>query len=598
MIVAALLLAGFGRVAYRLYDLQVVNHEKLSRVVEEMHIRRVPLRAMRGTILDCNENVLAHSVPVRTIALDPREIRNEEARRAKARRPSGLSELASILAGQLEMPLAEVGQRIQDPGRYVVLKHKVSQEVSRRLERMLAEKRLKGVVFEDDQMRVYPNGSLMSHVLGYVNAEGRGVDGAECLMQAELRGQDGWRKIERDNRGREIVIFRNEDFAARNGYRVVLTLDQAIQNIAEQELDRAVLQHRPDSAVAIVMRPSTGEVLAMTNRPTFDPNAANKEIDYLRNRAVSDLIEPGSTFKIVAVAAALNERIVTLDTKIFCENGRWLYQGRWLTDHEPYGWLTVEEVLIHSSNIGAAKIALLLDKERMHRAMREFGFGEKSFDCERVSGWPGEVRGIVHPLRNWSGVSITRIAMGHEVGVTPIQMINAMCALANGGNLMRPQIIKRVTDENDRVIREFYPFVRRKVIDLKAGEEMKEALRQVVSKAGTAERAAIPGFIAAGKTGTAQKVVNGEYANDQFVASFCGFFPLDEPELCIYVMLDNPKGKEYYGGAIAAPVFREIAIRSASYLNLKPTNPLPTTVANRESPRPGPAAAVKEGGTL
>lgn len=599
LIVAVLLLAGLGRLAYRLYDLQVSNHAKLSRVVNRMHERLVQLHATRGAIFDCNENLLAHSAPVQTIALDSLEIQKEEARRAKSGRPSGMADLVAVLAEQLELPKAEVEGKLKEAGRYVVLKHKVVQETARRLEQTLEQKRLKGVIFGDDQMRIYPNGPLMSHVLGYVNAEGRGMDGVEGLMQAELQGQDGWRKIERDNRGREIVIFRNEDFSARNGYSVVLTLDQAIQNIVEQELDRAVQQHSPDSAVAIVMRPATGEVLAMASRPTFDPNAADKRIDTLRNRAVSDLMEPGSTFKIVAVASALDQRILTLNDTIWCENGKFLYGGRYLNDHEAYGNLSVLQVLVHSSNIGAAKIALMLGKDLMYQGMRLFGFGERAFDNGKGQGWPGEIRGIVHPLSDWTKVSITRVAMGHEVGVTPIQMVNAMCALANGGNLMRPQMIKRVMDENGRVVREFFPFVRRRVVDQKAARGMTEALQQVVSKEGTAERAAVPGFVVAGKTGTAQKVVNGEYAHDQFVASFCGYFPAEEPELCIYVMLDNPKGKEYFGGKAAAPVFREIAIRTASYLNLRPSAPpaAPAATDNHTAVLNRPAEA-KEGGTL
>ena len=571
---AGLLLAGFGGLGYRLYDLQIIRHKELAQAVNRTHEQRIRLPALRGTIFDRNNNLLAHSVPVQTVVVDPWLVQREEESRAKDGRSPVMPEMTALLCARLGLSKDEVSRRLKAPGRYAILRRKVPQETTKQLEEDLRKKRLRGVIFEDDQMRTYPNGSLMSHVLGYVNAENRGMDGVEYLMQTELQGQDGWRKISRDRRGREIVIFRNEDFSARNGYRVVLTLDQAIQNIAERELDRAVERHHPDSAVAIVMRPATGEVLAMASRPTFDPNSNAKQVETLKNRAVADLMEPGSTFKVVTVAAALDHRILSLDDTVWCENGKFLYADRYLNDHEPYGMLTTTGVLVHSSNIGAAKIALMLGNDRMHRAMRSFGFGEMAFGERPGECWPGEIRGVVHPLRNWSQVSITRVAMGHEVGATAIQMANAMCALANGGNLMRPQMIKRLVDENGNVVREFLPQVRRRVMDREAAREMTRALRQVVGKKGTAERAQVPGFAVAGKTGTAQKVVHGRYAHDQFAASFIGYFPADDPELCVYVMLDSPKGGEYTGGAVAAPVFREIAAQSASYLNLKPSRRL------------------------
>jgi len=569
LLIAGLLLAGMGALGWRLYDLQVIRHQELSQAANRL--RRVKLPALRGVILDCNQNILAHSIGVHTVVVDPQVVDEEDARLARAKRPSRKPELLQVLSDQLVLPRAEVWAKLNESGRYSVLKRNVSEETAQNLRETLKEKQLRGVLFEDGQMRFYPNGPLMSHVLGYMNMEQHGVDGVELMMQCDLQGQDGWRKIECDRRGREIVVFRNEDFPSRNGYSVVLTLDQAIQSIVEQVLDEAVQEYRPDSAVVIVMRPATGEILALANRPTFNPNSGDKRIENLKNPAISDLIEPGSTFKIVTVAAALDQRIVSLDDTVWCENGKFFYGGRYLNDHAPFGNLSVVNVLVHSSNIGAAKIALMLGNERMHKAMLNFGFGEKAFGDRPGERWPGEIRGIVHPLQSWSQVSITRVAMGHEVAVTPLQIANAMCAIANGGNLMRPQIIKRVVQENGTVVREFFPQVRRRVVDRKAAQEVNEALKQVVGKEGTASRAAVPGFEVAGKTGTAQKVVNGQYANDRFVASFSGYFPADDPELCIYVMFDHPKSREYSGGKIAAPVFHDIAVRVASYMNLKPS---------------------------
>ncbi|MCC7518187.1 MAG: penicillin-binding protein 2 [Verrucomicrobiae bacterium] len=568
-----LVLAALG---VRLYRLQVVHHEELKRLADRQIGRRILLPARRGTIADCNGNVLAHTVARRLVSVDPKAIAEIERAREKKKRPSTRAAFARILADQLALPYAEVEEKLARDSRYVVLARKEPADAVERLQAALAPTGLLGALgFADDPERLYPNGSLMSHVLGYVDAEQRGVNGVERVMQADLRGEDGWRAGETDNRGREIVAYRREDFPSRDGYTVVLALDQAVQDLCEQELDRAVAAYRPDSAVAIVMRPATGEILALASRPTFNPNDPDKQVDSLRNRAVSDLNEPGSTFKVVTVAAALDQRLVTLNDVIFCENGRFEYAGRELTDHQAYGNLTVAEILAHSVNIGAAKIALKLGKERMYAAMRCFGFGERAFGDRPTEAWPGEVRGIVHPPRQWSQVSITRVAMGHEVGVTPIQTIGAVAAVANGGNLMQPLIIRRVLDEKGVAVREFFPKVRRRVMDPRAARELTEALKRVVSQEGTAAKAAIPGFQVAGKTGTAQKLVNGRYVHDRHVSSFVGFFPAEDPEICIYVMLDAPKGKVQYGGSVAAPVFREIGLRVASYLNLRPTVPVP-----------------------
>ncbi len=574
LIVAFPLLAGLIALGYRLYDLQVVRHAELAEAVNRIHERRIKLHALRGMIVDCNENILAHSVVVRTVIMDPELMRDQDKRRAKKGLPPQSPVTVQLLSQHLGVPAGDIESHLNDAGHCVVIRKKVPEEIVQHLREALKVQQIKGVFFDDDQMRFYPNGPLMSHVLGYVNSEQVGVDGVEFQLQKDLQGQDGWRRITCDRRGREVLVYRDEDFPARNGYNVVLTLDQAVQNIVEQELDVAFKKHCPESAVVIVMRPATGEILAMSNRPTFDPNSTKKTIDSLKNRAVADMIEPGSTFKIVTVAAALDQRLVGLNDSIWCENGRFLYAGRYLSDHEPYGTLSVADVLVKSSNIGAAKIALLLQNDKMFQAIRNFGFGEYSFGEKSGERWPGEIRGVVHPVRNWSKVSITRLAMGHEVGVTPVQMTAAMCAIANGGNLMRPQIIKRVVDQNGNVIREFFPQVRRRVVDEKAARETIEALRQVVSKAGTAAKAIIPGFDVAGKTGTAQKIVNGQYVHDSYVSSFAGFFPAGNPEICIYVMINDPKGKEYYGGTVAAPVFHDIAVRVGSYLNIKPTMPI------------------------
>jgi cell division protein FtsI/penicillin-binding protein 2 len=571
IVIASVLVVAMCALGYRIYVLQILRNAELTQAVARMHDRKIKLPARRGMILDCNQNVLANSVPVRTIVIDPQAIRDEEIRRTKLKQPILTSDLIQILSSQLLISKNEVQEKLKASGRYVVLRKKIPEDVARLIQDQISQKKIRGVIFEDDQIRSYPNGSLMSHVVGFVNSEQLGMDGVESVMQTDLQGQEGWMKIVCDSRGRELVPFRKDEFPARDGYNVVLTLDQAVQNIVEQELDKGISQYHPDSAVVIVMRPATGEILALANRPTYDPSSSEKQISAMKNRAVADLIEPGSTFKIVTIATALDQRIISLDDSFWCENGRFLYEGRYINDHEPLGNLNVTGILVHSSNIGAAKIALMLGNEKMYNGMWNFGFGQKAFGDSPSDRWQGEVRGILRPLRSWSKVSITHVAMGYEVGVTPLQMVTAMSALANGGDLMRPQIVKSVQKQDGTIVREFFPQVRRRVVDRKAAREITTALTQVVTKEGTAAKAAIPGFVVAGKTGTAHKVVNGQYAEKQYVSSFCGYFPAKQPELCVYVMFDNPKGKDYFGGAVAAPIFKTIGQRVASYMSIKPT---------------------------
>jgi cell division protein FtsI (penicillin-binding protein 3)/stage V sporulation protein D (sporulation-specific penicillin-binding protein) len=389
-------------------------------------------------------------------------------------------------------------------------------------------------------------------------------------MERFLRGSPGFRYTEQDRLGREIVAYRRQERAARDGAEVRLTVDLALQHIVETELEAVVKQYRPASAVALLMRPSTGEVLAVANRPLFDPNLPEKGLaDGMKNRAIIDMVEPGSTFKIVTAAAALEEKTASLGTVVYCHNGSFPYGGALLRDHHAYGNLTVEDILAKSSNIGSAKLAFGLGDRRLYEYVRRFGFGERTgIDL------PGEIGGMVHPPHRWSKISITRIPMGHEVAVTPLQIAAAMGVVANGGRLMMPQIVRQVVDCEGREVRSFEPVEVRRVISEKTAAEIRKALTKVVSKEGTARLAKVPGFKVAGKTGTAQKVApEGGYAKGKYVVSFVGFMPADNPEFVGVVMVDDAKAPEQanVGGLIAAPVFRAIAEKAARYLNLEPS---------------------------
>ncbi len=343
-----------------------------------------------------------------------------------------------------------------------------------------------------------------------------------------------------------------------------------LQNIVETELDVAVKQYHPKSAVVILMRPQTGEILALANRPNYDPNNfAGAKPEDMKNHAIMDMVEPGSIFKIVTISAAFNEGVVNAESTIFCENG--YFASAKLRDHKPYGDLSVADILMHSSNIGAAKLAMLMGDQKFYEYIRSFGFGERT-----GIALPGEISGLVYPPHLWNKLTISRMPMGQGVGVTAIQTITALAAIANGGHLMMPQIVHDITDENGVVIASYPPVELRQVISEKVAREMSDDLKKVVSKYGTAPLAAVAGFTGqiAGKTGTAQIPIpgGGGYYSDKYIASFEGFMPADHPAFVALVMIEDPKTgpEQYYGGLVAAPIFSRIAEKAARYLNIEP----------------------------
>lgn len=549
LVVVGVLAALFAVLGFRLFQLHVLRHKELRAQAIATRELVVHRQGRRGAILDANGNLLANSVSVRIVTADP-GITGPQA-----------NLIAAKLSPLLQLDAASLAQRLSGPGRYVRLKQKVDEETVQQIRAL----KLKGIQFEDQFDRSYPNGPLASHVIGFVNSEHKGVQGIEASMETYLQGQAGYEIIERDRKGREIRALRTETIGPRDGYNVVLTIDQVIQHIAETELERAVAEHRPQAACIIVSRPKTGEILAMSCRPTFDPNRpGNASADARRNRTISDVAEPGSTFKIVVVAGALNEGIVNLGDRLNCENGAFVYAGRALHDAHPYGVLSVEEILYHSSNIGAAKVALRMGPGRLYDYVTRFGFGRKT-----GIAIPGEVSGIAHPLSRWSKLSITRIPMGHEIAATPLQMIMALNAVANGGKLMKPQIIKSVVDQDGVPVLQYQPQQVAQTISARATVLMTTALRKVVTPEGTAPRAAVANFDVAGKTGTAQKIENGQYVS-RYYSSFIGYLPAADPEISILVTLDDPAGGSYYGGTVAGPVFRAVAEKVAQYLGLQP----------------------------
>jgi cell division protein FtsI/penicillin-binding protein 2 len=597
VLMMVLLMIAFVTLGYRLVDLQVRHHEDLRKEVEEKTHKTILREPRRGDILDRRGNRLAGSIFVKSVCVDPSLIGTHQAA------------VAQVLAPLLEMDYETVFEKLQPRSyinakgevkidQYVHLKRQVAIETWEAIQKAMSqlsfgvdEKKVtykersaydsirKRAVFTeayDEQKRIYPNRGLAAHVLGFVGRSDRdtvlgrvtetaGADGMERVLDSVLSGVPGWRSTEVARRG-ELAAFRDQDVEPHDGNHVVLSIDIGLQHIVETELAEVMQRHSPLSASAIVVRPRTGEILALANAPTFDPNDPGAApADSRRNRALTDFFEPGSTFKIVAISAALNDGLVTPQTLIDCEHGRFFFANRSLKDDHPAGIITVEEVVTKSSNIGTAKIAIQMGPERLAHYIRQFGFGTPT-GVQLL----GEASGMGHSPKGWTKISVSRIPIGQGIAVTPIQMIMAMSAVANGGRLMQPMLVSRVVDEKGTVVIENHPREIRQVISETTAKQMVAALKTVVSTNGTARRAKLDYYTVAGKTGTAQKPGKGGYAPGKYFASFIGFFPADEPELCISVVLDEPKLLSYYGGHTAAPAFRNIAERAAKYLAIKP----------------------------
>jgi len=547
----------FSIFSFRLIYLQAIKHDEYAGLAAEKHVYKQIIHAERGEILDANEEVLAHNVPVETIVADATHLNNRQA-------------TVALLSHELGITSRELAEKFGGERRYIVIKREVPAATANALREKLRAGNLRGIYFEHDATRIYPNGSMLCHVIGFTDFDHHGIQGVEASMDDYLHGQDGYRFIEHNRAGQEIVPYRGQERAPRDGYQVHLTVDLGLQNIVENEIDAAMAQYSPQKATIILMRPQTGEILAMANRPNFDLNLRSEaKSEQMKNRAIIDMMEPGSTFKIVAASAALNEHKVRPDSSIFCENGLWNFGGAALHDHRAFSNLSVREILIKSSNIGAAKLALTVGQEKFYEYIRRFGFGERT-----GIELPGEINGLIRPPKSWSKISITRIPMGHEVGVTPVQMTVAMATIANGGKLIMPRIVKSVTTSDGKSISSPSPVVLRQVISPETAKEIGDALRGVVSDSGTAAAAAVPGFTIAGKTGTAQKVdPRGGYEQGKYVVSFAGYLPAEHPEFVGLVVLDDAhtsKPELNYGGLVAGPIFSRLAEKAARYLDLEP----------------------------
>jgi cell division protein FtsI (penicillin-binding protein 3) len=540
----------YGAVGFRLYDLQI-NKKYLSQL-EVSRGKRVTRRTavpQRGTIFDANGNILAITRKVRSMYCVPCLVKDKE---------GTAKELSGITGTDSGFLLS----RLNKKSSFAWLKRKLDDDEARYIE----EKKIPGIGFREEYQRFYPKGQVFSHVLGYVNIDNTGLEGVEKIMEASLKGQEGSTLCEVDAQGHEILTYTVNEKDAVPGDNVTLTLDEVIQQIVDEELDKLMQKHQPLGAVAIVMEARTGRILAMCSKPSFDPM---KPGDYLpeerRNRCITDMFEPGSVFKVITTSAAMNEGIVELDDVFFCENGAYRIANHTLNDTHPYGDLTVREIIAKSSNIGASKIADMMDNSVFHKYMTDFGLG-------RPTGipLPGEADGYVKEPRLWSRLSKPSMAMGHEVQVTPLQLASAINVIASGGFYVQPRIIERIESFQGEAVYTPGEPVRREVISPATVEMITEAMKDVVSEHGTARVAALEKYAVAGKTGTAQKLNEyGGYSHSKFVGSFAGFVPADDPVITIVVMADEPRKGGYYGGVVSAPAFAAIADKVMKYLNLK-----------------------------
>ena len=602
LVLLAVVVLAFIGLGFRLVDLQVWRHGELSLLAEKSSQEKIRQSASRGDILDVNGNLLATSVSVKTVCANPSLIGNQQAAVALALAPLLQMNEADLLK-KLQPRLIKNSNGQTVTNQYTVLQRKVTEETWQKIYctmtnlplavdqsnmskagrlnfRNFADNLRHYAIFgEDDQLRVYQNGSLASHVLGFVgtrqNANGTselfGYDGIEKFFDDKLEGASGWRVTGMDSRKNELTAYRDEDVQARDGLSVVLTIDTAVQNILETEMADAMREHAPASITGIITRPSTGEILAMASLPNFDPNnlqtiTTNNE----QNRVISDVMEPGSTFKTIVISGALNDHVVSLNDMVFCEDGVFHYGGITLHDSEGhhFGHLKIWEVIEHSSNIGAAKIGILLQAAKLYDYMVDFGLGAAT-----GIPLPGEVsaKRFVRPANEWGKYSIAQIPMGQGVAVTRLQMAMAIGAIANGGVLMRPMLVKQLQDNDGTIVQKYEPQAVRRVVSEETAAEMVEALKTVVSKDGTAPQASLADYVVAGKTGTAEKTIEGHvgYAEGKYVVSFIGFFPADNPQICISIVMDSPKeGGRAFGGALCGPVFHNVAERCASYLNI------------------------------
>jgi cell division protein FtsI (penicillin-binding protein 3) len=568
LIVWSLAVVWIAIILARLSYLQLFHYGEYLARAQRQQQRIFEISPMRGTIYDRKGRELAVSLPTDSLFADPSEI-------------TDVGMVARLLSRVLEVPAEDLETRIDEARTPVRLARKVPPEAMQRI----AEMNLKGVFFQKENRRVYPQRELAASLLGYVDVDEKGNGGIEYSLDKQILGRPGRMMVMAD--GRRQWYDRSEATAGP-GASVTLTIDETIQYIAEKELARAIEETHAKTGTVVVQDPNSGELLAVANWPTFDPNSPGKYPDEDRiDRAVASAYEPGSTFKVITLTGAIENGVASADDLVDCQMGQIFVAGRLIHDWKKFGVLSVREILEHSSDVGAIKLALRLGASRFYETARAFGIGQ-STGIEL----PGENRGLLRPVENWSASSIGSLAMGQEVSLTPIQIISAISAVANGGTLYAPRAVREIRGGNAdgmRPLRE-----PRQATDGRTAATIREMMEGVILE-GTGKPARLDGYTAAGKSGTAQKIdpATGRYSRTQYNSSFVGFAPVNNPAIAILVVLDSPVGP-HHGGEVGGPVFRRVAEQVLAYLGVSHDVPPASAIETAQNSRAPAGSASRQ----
>lgn len=552
-------------VGWRLVELQVRNRDRFVNLAERQHVSSVEIRAERGSIYDRNGVDLALSSPVESVAVFPEKVEDPEL-------------VSRVLAQVLDVDRDAIRAKLRRKG-FQWIQRQIEPGQSERLKGFVEQLKLRGVHFEKESRRYYPKGSVAAHLLGYVSVDHAGQGGLELQYNDLLTGEPGARQVHFDalRQRYESRIVK----PSRPGGALYLTLDERIQTLAEESLATAIAETQARAASIVAMDPQNGDVLAMANWPTFDPNDRprnKKDLDDRENYAISHLYEPGSTFKPITVAAALDQGLTRPDEILDCQNGSIYVGRRRIRDHKKFGLLTVSDVIANSSNVGVIKVGQRLGAQRFHDYVHRFGFGDKT-----GIELPGEISGLVRDWKVWRDGSVASISMGHEVGVTPLQLAQAISVIANGGKRVNARLVDSIREPSGRIQR-LEPSEPERVIRPETAAALRMMMERTVRE-GTGRLAQTPGYRVGGKTGTAQLIdeETRRYSTEHYVASFAGIAPINDPSLVVVIVIDSPVGL-YYGGQVAAPVFPDLAAQALRFRDVPPTEP---TAPQRPLETPG-----------
>ena len=560
-VVVALFTCLFLLVIGRAAHLAVIDRPFLANKALSQYSRKLVTQAMRGAVKDRMQQDMAVTLELLSVAVDPKVITDKAA-------------AAKLLASALNLPESYIQKRLAAKSQFVRMARFVEPALVDEIKAQAKEAKIKGILFEPDPRRFYPGKTLAAQVLGYCGANGQGLEGVERFFNDDLSGRGTSLSVKVDASRRSFLTSSLPNLD-HSGHNVILTIDRTIQAVAEVEIAKAVEINEAISGTVIVVRPQTGEILALAQAPLINSNSyGDHDAGLRRLRAVTDTYEPGSTLKIFTASAALESGLVTPDTVFFCENGNYRVGRHTIHDTHHYGNLTLAEIVKVSSNIGALKVGALIGKKRLHDSLRSFGFGSRT-----GIDFGGEVGGYMAPFQYWRDIHAGTIAFGQGISVTAMQVVAGTCAIANGGTLMKPYLVSAVTDSEGRVIKSFGPRAVRRAMSEDTARKVREMMALVTREGGTGTMAKMVGYSVCGKTGTAQKVENKVYAKGKYIASFVGFVPKDKPAIAMIVILDEPRGRQYYGGLVSAPVFKAVAERALPHFNVPPEI-LPETVVD------------------